>query len=116
MSPDGLALLFQRGGVEGMVDLWMATRRSVDEPFGLPEKVPTPVNFPSYDDCTASFSPDGSTLYFCSNRPGGSGDYDLWQAPILRSSVDFESDSDMDLAERLVENYYGEGVMPGKNE
>jgi len=106
MSPDGLILLFQRG-IPGIIDLWMATRRTVDEPFGLPEKVASPVNFLSYDDGSASFSVDGSTLYFNSNRPGGSGDYDLWEVAILQSSVDVEPDGDVDLAEKLVESYYG---------
>jgi len=106
MSPDGLILLFQRGG-PGTLDLWMATRRTVDESFGLPEKVPGPVNSQSHDDCSARFSVDGSTLYFGSNRPGGSGDFDLWKVPILQSSVDVEPDGDVDVVEKLVEDYYG---------
>lgn len=85
----------------------MATRRTVNESFGLPVTVPEPVNFPSYDDCSARFSVDGSTLYFCSNRPGGSGDYDLWETPILQSSVDAEPDRDADVVKKLVESYWG---------
>jgi tetratricopeptide (TPR) repeat protein/Tol biopolymer transport system component len=106
LSPDGLILLFQRG-YPSKLDLWMATRRTVNESFGLPVTVPEPVNFPSYDDCSARFSVDGSTLYFCSNRPGGSGDYDLWETPILQSSVDAEPDRDADVVKKLVESYWG---------
>ena len=94
VSPNGLILLFQRG-YGGTTDLWMATRRTVDEPFGLPVKVPAPINYPGYDDCNPEFSAEDSTLYFCSNRPGGSGDYDLWQAPIL-PVVDFNGDGQVD--------------------
>ncbi len=113
MSPDGLVLLFQRG-LANTSELWMAARRTVDEPFGPPEKVATPVNSPYYEDASARFSADGSTLYFGSTRPGGCGDYDMWQVPILRSLT--EHNSDVDLVEKLVENYFGKEVMPGKNE
>ena len=113
VSPDGLILLFQRGHANTSV-LWMATRRTVDEPFGLPEKVATPVNSPYYEDCSARFSADGSTLYFGSTRPGGCGDYDLWQVPILRLLT--EPNNNVDLVEKLVENYYGKEVMPWRNE
>jgi len=94
MSPDGRVLLFQRGA-GGSVDLWMATRKRIDEPFGLPVKVPAPINYLGYDDSDPHFSSDGSTLYFCSNRAGGSGGYDLWQAPIL-PIVDFNGDGIVD--------------------
>jgi hypothetical protein len=73
----------------------MATRKRIDEPFGLPVKFPAPINYPGYDDCNPKFSADGSTLYFCSNRPGGSGDYDLWHAPII-PIVDFNGDEIVD--------------------
>ena len=32
----------------------------------------------SIQDASPCFSPDGNRLYFCSNRAGGLGDYDLW--------------------------------------
>lgn len=93
MSPDGLLLFFVRG--TSNADMWMASRKSTDEPFGFPVKVPAPINYPGYIDSTPSFSTDGSTLYFCSNRPGGSGDYDMWQAPIL-PMVDLNGDGQVD--------------------
>lgn len=45
--------------------------------FGTPENIGAPINT-SYSDGTARVSADGLSLYFCSNRPGGSGSYDLW--------------------------------------
>jgi len=100
MSPDGLILLFQRG-VPGTVDLWMATRKSIDEPFGLPVKVPEPINYPDSDDSDPHFAADGSTLYFCSYRPGGSGGWDLWQAPII-PTVDLNGDGIVDAADMCI--------------
>lgn len=100
MSPDGRILLFQRGA-RGTSDLWMATRKSIDEPFGLPVRVPAPINYLGYDDSDPHFSADGSTLYFCSNRAGGSGGYDLWQAPIL-PIVDFNGDGLVDARDMAI--------------
>ncbi len=94
MSPDGLLLFFLRG-TSVDADMWMASRKSVEEPFGFPVKVPEPINYLSFIDSTPSFSADGSILYFCSNRPGGSGDYDMWQAPLL-PVVDFNFDGIVD--------------------
>ena len=94
MSPDGRILFFQRG-YGGTTDLWMATRKSIDEPFGPPERVPSPINYLDYDDCNARFAPDGSTLYITSNRSEGGLDYDWWQVPIL-PTVDFNGDGKVD--------------------
>ena len=100
MSPDGLLLFFLRG-TSVDADMWMASRKSAEEPFGSPEKVPEPINYLSSIDSTPSFSADGSTLYFCSNRPDGSGDYDLWQAPIL-PVVDLNGDGIVDAADMCI--------------
>ena len=94
MSSDGRILFFQRG-LQSTTDLWMATRKSIDEPFGLPERLPAPVNYPDYDDCNPMFSPDGSTLYITSNSSTGIWDYDWWQVPIL-PIVDLNGDGIVD--------------------
>jgi hypothetical protein len=50
----------------------------------------------SYDDSSPFISSDGLSLYFASNRPGGSGDFDLWvstRTPVLRSSPATEGGS-----------------------
>jgi len=41
------------------------------------------VNTPS-DETSPSLSPDDRELYFCSNRPGGCGEYDIW---VVRSPL-----------------------------
>jgi hypothetical protein len=64
----------------------MATEVSnADFTFGEPVNLGPPVNT-SVSDGTPCISPDGLSLYFTSNRPGGSGGHDLWIAS--RSSKD----------------------------
>jgi hypothetical protein len=46
-------------------------------------------------------SPDGSMLYFSSNRYGGSGSDDLWQASVL-PVVDFDGDRAVGLSDLLI--------------
>jgi hypothetical protein len=57
-------------------------------------------------DFSPNISADGSTLYFCSDRPGGIGSADLWQAPIL-PVVDFNGDEKVDIQDllRLIESW-----------
>ena len=83
LSSDGLTLFFDSNGGGGRHwDLWMSTRRSPTEPFGEPVNLGPTVNSAAYDNGPA-LSPDGRTLYFQSNRSGGQGRDDLWQAPLL---------------------------------
>ena len=101
LSPDGLLLFFSgsgyrqttfRPGGYGDSDIWFARRASVSEPWGEPVNLGPMVNTP-YLDCGPILSPDGHSLYFSSERPGGlGGPYgDSYQVPIL-PIVDFNSD------------------------
>jgi len=96
ISPDGLRLFFYsaRSGGHGASDIWVATRRTKDDPWGTLVNLGAPINTSSSDDCP-SISNDGSILYFSSRRPGGQGGYDLWQASI-EPIVDFNGDSKVD--------------------
>ncbi|OHB66331.1 MAG: hypothetical protein A2Y77_15125 [Planctomycetes bacterium RBG_13_62_9] len=79
VSADGLSLLFhsQRGGGIGGEDIWMSTRATKNDPWGPPMNLGTPVNSGA-NDGEAVLSADGLTLFFNSDRAGGSGNYDLW--------------------------------------
>ena len=82
ISRDGLSLLFvsNRLNGQGGVDLWMATRKTRDEAWGVPENFGAPINS-SYRDIDPCLSRDGLTLFFTSNRPGGFGcANDIWVA------------------------------------
>ena len=48
-----------------------------DFTFGTPTNLGPTVNSPSYDS-DMSISADGLSLYFTSNRSGGSGTHDIW--------------------------------------
>ncbi|MCX5646120.1 MAG: LamG domain-containing protein [Phycisphaerae bacterium] len=48
-----------------------------------------------------NISGDGSTLYFASMPPGGTGNADLWQAPII-PIVDFNGDEIVDIKDLVI--------------
>jgi Tol biopolymer transport system component len=79
ISPDGMYLFFTGCNREdgfGSCDLYVSHKngKDWDKPFNLGAAV----NSPSWDSQPA-VTPDGSTLYFVSNRPGGLGGYDIWK-------------------------------------
>jgi hypothetical protein len=81
ISADGLEIFFssERPGGAGELDLWRATRRSLDQPFGPPENVAelNTIN----DEVFPRLSGDGSTLYFnYDTETGGDLDADVWEA------------------------------------
>ena len=82
--------------------MWMARRASISDPWGTPVNLGPTVNSPHLD-CSATLSPDGQTLYFTSDRPGGlGGPYgDIYQAPIL-PIVDFNGDGEVAMEDFLV--------------
>ena len=80
LSPDQLTIVFSspRLGGLGGEDTWLATRTqpsaAFEEPVNLSE-----VNSGS-GDTGPSWSPDTLSIYFASDRPGGSGGNDIWVA------------------------------------
>jgi len=81
ISADGLELFFgsDRTGGSGDWDIWVTTRATVSDPWGLAENLGPTVNSPVYDGLPA-ISPDGLLLFFTSLRSGGYGDNDIWVA------------------------------------
>jgi Tol biopolymer transport system component len=80
IRPDGLEMFFAsaRAGGLGDIDLYVSTRASIGSPWNPPVNL-TALNTSSTDGAPA-ISPDGSVIYFASNRPGGSGLADLYFA------------------------------------
>ena len=72
----------------------------------------TPVNLgPTVNTSAIEFSPDisadGYTIHFVSNRPGGFGSWDLWQAPII-PIVDINGDGIVDAEDMcIMVDYWG---------
>jgi hypothetical protein len=103
LSPDGLLLMFVdypgslRPGGYGGTDLWMARRATVSSPWQAPVNLGPRVNSGG-NDWQPLISPDGCTLYFWSDRSGGSDNY---HAPIL-PTVDFNGDGKVDLVDLVM--------------
>jgi Tol biopolymer transport system component len=102
ISADGRMLFCGSGrsGGVGSLDLWVATRPTASDLWGEPVNLGPTVNSPSDDD-SVSISTDGSTIFFMSDRPGGVGNLDLWQAPII-PIVDFNGDEFVDTEDLLI--------------
>jgi len=102
ITADGLALFFSsdRPGGYGGSDMWVSTRETASDPWDTPVNLGPAVNS-SDSDSVPRISADGSTLYFASNRSGGSGNFDLWQASI-EPIVDLNGDRIVDSADMCI--------------
>ena len=117
VSSDSLAFFFggdiyspYRSGGFGLSDIWMTKRQTSERmPEGYwnePVNLGALVNSAS-QDWGPVISHDGETLYFGSNRPGGSGDYDIYQVSVI-PIVDFNGDSIVDAADMcIMVDYWG---------
>jgi serine/threonine protein kinase len=84
MTADGLELYLgnmdvQEPSEHGGLDLYMWNRETEDDDWGASTNLGQVINS-SRDEKFPSISRDGLELYFCSNRPGGVGNYDIWVA------------------------------------
>lgn len=80
LSPDGQYLFFtgcNRPDGLGRCDIYVSQRAGNN--WGKPFNLGRPVNS-EYWESQPAISPDGNTLYFVSNRPGGFGGYDIWKS------------------------------------
>ncbi len=105
LSADGLALFFSgtyfgpvRPGGHGGSDMWMTRRASRSDPWQPPVNLIPPVNS-SLHEIVPRISPDGSTLYFCTQSQDGI--FENWQAPII-PVVDFNGDRKVDLVDLVM--------------
>jgi hypothetical protein len=107
ISPDGLVLFFasNRSGVSGPMDLFMTRRATTKDPWGPPKNLGPTVNSDAVENAPM-VSADGSLLFFYSDRQGGYGSGDIWQAPIL-PVLDFNGDGKVDIKDlmRLIESW-----------
>jgi Tol biopolymer transport system component len=79
-SPDGLTLIFNSNRT-GDFDLYMAERSSTDEGFGVPVRLPAPVNTANNEACATIAN--GHRLYFSSDRDDPA--YDIYTTKLGRS-------------------------------
>ena len=84
LSQDGQRLFIYKDDAEGHGDIYESYL--VGETFTFPTKLKGQVNTISQEGhCT--LSPDGRTLYFTSDRPGGFGGRDIYRAKLLSDST-----------------------------
>ncbi|MES2418796.1 MAG: OmpA family protein [Bacteroidota bacterium] len=82
ISPDGKYLFFtgcNRPEGRGRCDIYVSRREGND--WGKAFNLGPTINS-EYWESQPSISPDGNTLYFVSNRPGGIGGYDIWKSTL----------------------------------
>lgn len=82
ISPDGKYLFFtgcNRPDGFGRCDIYVSRKEGKD--WGKAVNLGSTINT-EYWESQPSISPDGSTLYFVSNRPGGVGSYDIWKSTL----------------------------------
>jgi Tol biopolymer transport system component len=106
---DNLVLLFTSGRAGGLggYDIYVTRRSAIDQPWSKPVNLGPTVNSP-VEDWHPCISPDGSTIIFQSDRPGGLGDFDLWQAQII-PNVDFNGDGTVDIKDlEILVEYWGQ--------
>ena len=82
-SPDGNSVVFAKGNTDDKkgrlnIDLFISTKRNGE--WTRPQIMP--INSPEAWDSSPTFSGDGKTIYFASDRPGGSGGSDIYRAKI----------------------------------
>jgi hypothetical protein len=108
MTLDGLTLFFSsdRDGGLGNYDVYVTTRRSTSHAWGPPINLGPSVNTGAIE-WTSSISADGSTLYFCSDRPAAWGPCSIYQTTIS-PVVDFNGDGKVDDTEvRIMMDNWG---------
>ena len=82
ISPDGKYLFFtgcNRPDGLGRCDIYLS--RKEGNQWGKAINLGRTINS-EYWESQPSISPDGNTLYFVSNRPGGIGSYDIWKSSL----------------------------------
>lgn len=57
------------------------THMGGDGKWSTPENLGPPINSTN-EEVNASINPDGKTLYFSTDRPGGEGSYDIWMSTL----------------------------------
>jgi OOP family OmpA-OmpF porin len=87
MANDGQTLLFYMSDEEGGYnnDLYVSFLEN-DNTWTEPKSLGKKINLKKFNETTPYLAPDGVTLYFSSNRPGGLGYMDIWMSRRLDDS------------------------------
>jgi outer membrane protein OmpA-like peptidoglycan-associated protein len=77
LSKDGKRMLLYSDDRYGNGNLYESVLDG--KTWQIPELLPAPINSDHFES-SACYSPDGQTIYFVSDRPGGQGSLDIWYA------------------------------------
>ena len=117
LSKDGLHLFFHSNRPPSQaaheVDLYLTSRRTITEDWGLPIRLGSPINTRQSWECSPCISPNGSTLYFVADNWSGTFNwYDIWYAPII-PIVDFNRDCIVDSTDMcILLDHWGQEYLP----
>jgi len=86
-------------------DTWVTNRPSTSDPWTAPVN-PGPTLNSAFGEGNPDISRDGLSLFFASDQPGGLGEWDIWQTPII-PTVDFNGDTHVDIEDlvTLIEHW-----------
>ncbi|MDR3047001.1 MAG: 23S rRNA (adenine(2503)-C(2))-methyltransferase RlmN [Bacteroidales bacterium] len=87
ISPDGRYLYYTMCNTDvgyGSCDLYWSKR--IGDRWSRPRNMGNVVNS-QYWESQPAIGPDGKTIYFASNRPGGEGGIDLWKTEVVEEGV-----------------------------
>ena len=87
LSVDGRLMYFtacNRDDGYGSCDIYVSVKEG--ENWSAPVNLGPPINSAAWE-AQPSVSPDGKTLYFVSNRAGGSGGMDIWKSEMNRQGL-----------------------------
>jgi len=97
VSEDMLTLFFSswdRPGGYGEIDIWVSTRATINDPWGLPTNAGPSVNT-EYNDYFGVTSTDMLEFYFTSDRPGGHNDEDIYVSTRSSQGDEWEAPSNL---------------------
>lgn len=87
ISPDGRYLIYTLCNTDfgyGSCDLYWSKR--IGDRWSRPRNFGQPVNTRHWES-QPTIGPDGKTIYFASNRPGGYGGVDIWKTEMIEEGV-----------------------------
>ena len=82
ISHDGKKIIIFRGNKNGGEIL---ESENINGSWSSPKKFNKNINT-KYHESSAAYSPDGKTLYFCSSRPGGFGESDIYKSDLIEDN------------------------------
>lgn len=87
ISPDGKYFFYTLCNADygyGSCDMYWSRR--IGNRWSRPRNMGEPVNTPLWES-QPSMSPNGKTIYFSANRPGGYGGFDLWKCEMIEEGI-----------------------------